>query len=525
MDINDLLSGLRAGNNITILKIEEAAPDEIYIRVNPRDFRPACEFLHKKLSSPVSTFFAQDKRPKQRGFSLYCVFLARAIRKWILVSMDIDSEPPQFESLSRSMFSASLFEREIKEMFGIEPKGNPDLRCLRLHEEVWPAGNFPLRKDFQAPGKTESGKSEYVFTRGEGEGIFEVPVGPVHAGIIGPGHFRFSVAGEPIINLETRLGFTHRGAEKLFEGRSSEGVRLAECVSGDASFSHSLAFSQAMEKIFKVEVPLRGRYIRAICLELERMYNHCNDIGGIALDVGFSFPAASAAAIKESIQELNHKLTGSRFLKGMNACGGLNHDFSPVLLELLRDGLKTVQADFKRLESTLNSSVSFMDRVDGTGVLKKKTAQDLGVSGLVARACGMNSDLRRDFLGLYEIAGFKPCLESSGDVLARLRVRIAEFGESLRLIGEFLKKLPPGPIKNDRILAKEGFGLGYCEGWRGPVLYWLETNDKGAIIRCKITDPSFLNWLGLAYCVLGDIIPDFPVCNKSFDLSYPGTDL
>lgn len=173
----------------------------------------------------------------------------------------------------------------------------------------------------------------------------------------------------------------------------------------------------------------------------------------------------------------------------------------------------------------LNSSVSFMDRVDGTGILKKKTAQDLGISGLAGRACGINSDLRKDFLGLYEIAGFKLCAEASGDVLARLRVRVSEFKESLRLIEEFLDKLPAGEILNRNFSPKAGCGLGYCEGWRGPVLYWLETGDSGKIQRCKITDSSFANWQGLAYCVLGDIIPDFPACNKSFDLSYSGTDL
>ncbi len=525
MNFQDLLAGLKTKHNITVFKVEEFYSDEVYLWVNLEDFRAACEFFNKNLSVPASAFFGQDKREKKEGFSLYCVFLARVLRKWLFVCVNISPDQPQFDSLSRSIYSAGLFEREIKEMFGIEPNGNPDQRCLRLHEEVWPAGNYPLRKDFQAPEKTGSTQAEYVFTQGEGEGIFEVPVGPVHAGVIGPGHFRFSVAGEPIINLEIRLGFTHRGAEKLFEGKSNEAINLAECISGDAAFGHSLAFVQALEKIFKVEVPLRASYIRAICLELERMYNHSNDIGGIAVDVGFSFPAACAALIKESIQALNSKLTGSRFLKRMNVCGGLQNDFGLAQIKLLEDSIKTIHADFKRLVEILNSSVSFMDRIDGTGVLKKKTAQDLGISGLAARACGINFDLRKDFLGLYEIVGFKLCSETSGDVLARLRVRIAEFEESLCLIKGFLDKLPAGEIFNPGFLPQAGFGLGYCEGWRGPILYWLETDNNGKIQRCKITDSSFANWQGLAYCVLGDILPDFPVCNKSFDLSYSGTDL
>ncbi len=525
MNFSDLLKELETKHKITALRTDEFYSDEIYLWVKPEDFLKVCEFMHKKLSVSISTFFARDNRFKQEGFGLYCVFLAQLLRKWVLVCVDINAERPRFDSLSKAIYSASFFEREIKEMFGIEPAGNPDLRGMRLHEEVWSAGNYPLRKDFKAPEKTGDTRVGYSFIRGEGEGIFEVPVGPVHAGIIGPGHFRFSVAGEPIINLEPRLGFTHRGAEKLFEGRGAEAVNLAECVSGDAAFAHSLAFCQAVEKIFSIEVPLRARYLRAICLELERMYNHASDIGGIAVDVGFSFPAACAAMLKEAIQALNFRLTGSRFLKGFNLCGGVSKNWDDQMIRSARDSLQAIQRDFKRLVNILNSSVSFMDRVDSTGVLKKKTAEDLGITGLPARASGVNFDLRKDFLGLYEIVRFKISLENTGDVLARLRVRIAEFEESIRLIGEFIDKMPQGGVVNNNFSPKPGCALGYCEGWRGPVLYWLAVDNQGKIERCKITDASFLNWQGLAYCVLGDIVPDFPVCNKSFDLSYSGTDL
>jgi Ni,Fe-hydrogenase III large subunit len=187
--------------------------------------------------------------------------------------------------------------------------------------------------------------------------------------------------------------------------------------------------------------------------------------------------------------------------------------------------LKSIKKDFEGLTNILNSSVSFMDRIDTTGILKRKTAEDLGVKGLAARASGLNFDLRKDFSDIHEIARFKISHEISGDVLARLRVRFFEFGESIRLIHEFMHNLPATDIRNSVIQPQQGRGLGYAEGWRGPVFYWIETDGSGLIDRCKIVDPSFLNWQGLAYCVLGDIIPDFPVCNKSFDLSYSGTDL
>ncbi|MDD5731188.1 MAG: NADH-quinone oxidoreductase subunit C, partial [Candidatus Omnitrophica bacterium] len=292
-------------------------PDEVRLKVRPEDFKEVSLLLHKMLPSPVEALFALDERNKLGKFVINCVFVSFRESQWVILSMDIPGDNPSFESLSRSIYSASLFEREIKEMFGIEPKGNPDLRRLNLHDEVWPQGNYPLRKDFKEI--EAQGLGEYRFSRVDGEGIFEVPVGPVHAGIIGPGHFRFSVAGEPIINLETRLGFTHRGVEKLFEGKAyPQAASFAECVTGDSSFAHSLSFTQAAEKISNIAASRQASYIRALFLELERMYNHVNDISGIATDVGFSFPAAFASIIKEALLQLNEKLTRSRYLKSIN---------------------------------------------------------------------------------------------------------------------------------------------------------------------------------------------------------------
>jgi len=508
-------------NPLSVLRVYG---DEISLKVRPQDFKDTCHALHKILPSPVMMLFACDERKTRESFAIRCVFVDFKNSQWIIVSMDIPQENPTFETLAKSMHSASLFEREIREMFGIEPKGNPDLRRLRLHDEVWPEGNYPLRKDFKI---TQTGNlSNYKFARVEGDGIFEVPVGPVHAGIIGPGHFRFSVAGEPIINLELRLGFTHRGVEKLFESKIySDAVALSECVSGDSSFAHTLSFVQAAEKISGVTVPARAIILRAVFLELERMYNHINDIGGIALDVGFSFPHAYASIIKETILLLNENLSGSRYLRRVNLVGGVSQDIDENKKQFLLKSLKAIKYDFNELVKILNSSVSFMDRVDTTGVLRRKTAEDLGVVGLVARASGIPTDLRGYFPGPYRNAKFKMITQESGDVLARLRVRISEFEESIRLIEAFAEKLDkPGELRVNMCI-KEGSALGYAEGWRGPVLYWLETNSSGLIERCKIVDPSFLNWQGLSFAVFGNIIPDFPLCNKSFDLSYSGNDL
>jgi Ni,Fe-hydrogenase III large subunit/Ni,Fe-hydrogenase III component G len=502
--------------------------DEIHIDAGPDNFNSLCLELHKTLKSPVMMLFATDERSERGVFVIRCVFIDVRKKKWIFVNMDIAKDNPAFNSLAKEIYSATLFEREIKEMFGIEPKGNPDLRRLNLHGEIWPEGVYPLRKDFKPSDKKDSTKAEYKFKKIEGEGVFEVPVGPVHAGIIGPGHFRFSVAGEPIIDLETRLGWTHRGVEKVFEGKSVfDAVRLAECVSGDTIFGHGLAFTNAVEKICDIQVPESALRMRAVFLELERMYNHVNDIGGMALDVGFSFPSMYAAMIKESMLAINQKLSGSRYAKGVNKIGGVSRILSKDEISYIGDSLENISKNFQELKKMLYSSVSFMDRVDSTGILKKKTAEDIGVIGLAARASGIPMDLRKDFPGIYDRIKFDVMKQSSGDVLARLNVRAGEFEESIKIIKQLLKGFNSN--EKDHLFVKfdikGGSALGYVEGWRGPILYWVSLSNEGIIERCKIVDPSFHNWQALSFVVLGNIIPDFPLCNKSFDLSYSGNDL
>jgi len=525
MDSSEIITGIKKKfADFNPLSFSKNYSDEVTIKVKPSDFKNTCLALHKILPSPVMAFFALDERRTRGCFEINLVFVDFRNSRWIMVNMDLAQEDPGFDSLAKSIYSASLFEREIWEMFGINPRGHPDLRGLRLHEESFARGNYPLRKDFL---KMQSGDlSDYKFSRVEGEGVFEVPVGPVHAGIIGPGHFRFSVAGEPIINLELRLGFTHRGVEKLFENKfCTDAIGLSECVAGDSSFAHSLAFTQAAEKISGIAIPKQAAYLRGIFLELERMYNHANDLGGIAVDVGFSFPSAYAAMIKEGILQLNERLAANRYLKNINTVGGVLADIDESKKKILLETLKHLKQDFNELVKILSSSVSFMDRVDTAGILRRKTAEDLGVVGLIARASGIPTDLRKYFPGVCKEAKFKLSSHESGDVLARLRVRISEFEESCRLIEEFSARLRQSERLRVGPELKEGSALGYVEGWRGPVLYWLKTDSAGLIQRCKIVDASFLNWQGLAYAVLGNIVPDFPVCNKSFNLSYSGNDL
>lgn len=525
MKIDDILKELSSREGITPVAMTWNAAEEAHLEVRPADFKKACLFAHHETGSPVSALFAEDARAAQNCFFIRCAFASRAESKWLLVSARLGGDAPEFDSLANDIFSASLFEREIAELFGIKRLGAFDSRRLRLHPEVWPEGFYPLRKDFKPPEKCGGAGPDYAFRRVDGDGVFEIPVGPVHAGIIGPGHFRFSAAGEPVLNLELRLGFTHRGVEKLFE-RKTAGAALAfsELVDGEAAFAHSLAFSSAVEKICGLKIPEEQQLTRAILLELERLYNHAADVGGLATDVGFSFPAACASVIKENLLALNEKLTGSRYLKNFNRIGGISK-FPPSAGEAISAGLKAAEKDFLALKEMLYGSVSFMDRVEETGILPHKTAVELGVSGPAARASGIAADLRADFSPLYKNAGFKPSRQERGDVLARLNVRVSEFEESVRLIKKFSGMLTGAELKIAAAEPRSGCALGYAEGWRGPVLYWVRIGENGLVERCKITDPSFLNWEGLAQAVPGNIIPDFPLCNKSFNLSYPGNDL
>lgn len=527
MNAFERIKNILISEKISTINLLAPYQDELYVAVANADFVKTCKLLHKQLNSPVMMFFAEDLRAEFKIFPLYCVFLNMQTRSWIFVRQDIPQDNPKFASLSKDVYSASLFEREIKEMFGIEPANNPDLRSLKLHDEVWPKGYYPLRKDFGKPQEKISENLPYQFKRVEGEGIFEIPVGPVHAGIIGPGHFRFSVAGEPIINLETRLGWTHRGIEKLLEGKNySEAVKIFECISGDTAFGYSLSFCQSVEKILGINIPVHAQVLRVLYLELERLYNHANDMGGIALDVGFTFPAQFASLIKEAILQLDESLSGSRYLKGINTVGGVELGIDKAKVELIREALIKVQKDFQVLEEMLFSGMSFMDRADATGILRTKTARDLGVSGIAARASGIALDMRKVFQGSYSGFSFNMAKEHSGDVTARLKIRCNEVKESISLIRQCLEKLNVGDFQTKSTeQGKGGVALGYVEAWRGPVLVWIRLNSSGKIERCKIADSSFHNWEGLTFAVLGNIIPDFPLCNKSFDLSYSGNDL
>jgi Ni,Fe-hydrogenase III large subunit len=394
-----------------------------------------------------------------------------------------------------------------------------------VRHAFWPSDYFPLRKDAVTRDFHDDGQP-FPFQQVGGEGVYEIPVGPVHAGIIEPGHFRFSVVGETIIDMKSRLYFTHKGTEKLFEGRMpGEGVELAERVSGDTSVGHALAYCQALEALSGTLVPPRARYLRVILLELERLYNHIGDFGMIANDTGFAVAHSHCFRIREGLFRLNRRLTGHRLLRGALVPGGVRTDLSPGL-DVVSEVHRAL-ADFEEIVAISLENTLVADRLEGTGRLTTETARDHGTLGFVARASGLDMDTRRDHpFAAYGELSFSVPVFNSGDVRARTLVRIHEARESVRLIHQAVDGLPVGPLVSPLGPAPAfdpAFSL--VEAWRGRIIHWLMTDRSGRLERVKILDPSFLNWRPLSYALLKNIVPDFPLCNKSFNQSYSGNDL
>jgi Ni,Fe-hydrogenase III large subunit len=414
------------------------------------------------------------------------------------------------------------------DFFGLVPIGHPNPARVALHDD-WPDGAWALRKDFPDDGAVPRAHGDFhPFRPVTGEGVFQVPVGPVHAGVIEPGHFRFGVAGEPVLYLQLRLFYVHKGIEKRFERLPwRHGLFLAESISGDTSVGHALAYAHAIERLAGVTVPPRARGLRVVFLELERMYNHTSDIGALATDVAFTVPASRGQALREGLVRLQDRLFGTRLLRGTIALGGVKCDLSPEGCDMLRTHLRRFEKDFDELITLLIDAGTFTDRVDGTGILTNQAARDLGIVGMAARASGVDGDLRRDHPhDAYEGLQFDVPVEDGGDVRARLMIRAREVEQSLSILHQVLDALPDSPlvVRLPDPLPARTSALGWVEAWRGPCTHWIATDERGEVARVKITDPSFLNWPGLVHAVPGNIVPDFPVINKSFNLSYSGND-
>jgi Ni,Fe-hydrogenase III large subunit len=445
----------------------------------------------------------------------------------VVAEVAVPADDPTFPSLATRSFAASRYEREIQDLLGLRAVGHPDPRRLPLHQ-FWPEGYHPLRRDAGPARAFVDDGRPYPFRRVEGEGIFEITVGPVHAGVIEPGHFRFSVEGETIVNLETRLYFVHKGIERLFETLPFERtVALAERVSGDTRVGHALAYCQALEALAGVEVPRRAAVLRGLLLELERLYNHVGDVGAILNDTGYAFAHAHCGRLREALLRLNDRLVGHRLLRGVVVPGGVARDVPAAAARDAAGAVRAILRDFDEVVEIALGNTLVLERLQGTGRLAPRIAEEMQVVGLVGRASGIDADARRDApFGPYgDLAVAVPVL-GEGDVWARTMVRLAEAREAGRLVDELAARLDGGAVRTPLgALPASADAFGLVEGWRGPILHWVRTGTAGELLRVKVKDPSFVNWPALEYAVLKNIVPDFPLCNKSFNLSYAGNDL
>ncbi|HEY3477758.1 MAG TPA: NADH-quinone oxidoreductase subunit C, partial [Streptomyces sp.] len=435
---------------------------------------------------------------------------------------------PHVPTLAHLSFPAGRFEREMHDLHGIVPVGHPLPRRLVRHFH-WPRGWYPMHPDAGPPPPFAEPEGPYPFLEVEGDGVYEIPVGPVHAGLIEPGHFRFSVVGETIIKLKARLWFVHKGIEQLFAGRTPQsGLLLAERISGDTAVGHALAYCLAVEEAAAAEVPEQALRARALLLELERLHNHVADLGALCNDVGHSILNAHAQRVREHLLQLNQETTGHRLLRGGVFPGGAALRRLPDLARV-----QALRTDIREIAQLALGHTTVRDRFTGTAHLTAEAARELGCLGYVARASGITADARvahpfHDYGTRLTIP-----VHTTGDVLARFLVRAEEIDVSLDLIDHLAATLA-GPGTYGAALAPESTGhnrpssrsgVGIVEGWRGTITTRVELGPDGTLSRVKPADPSFFNWPALPVALNATIVPDFPLANKSFNLSYAGNDL
>ena len=428
-----------------------------------------------------------------------------------------------YPSLAPDCTQAAGFEREIAEQWGVKPCGHPWLKPLRFHHSY-----FPGRDAWGRRGESPPVPSAMDFFRVDGDGIHEVAVGPVHAGIIEPGHFRFQCLGEQVLHLEISLGYQHRGVEKaLVGGPHPRTMHHVETLAGDTTIGHALAHCQALEKLASCKVPARAQALRAVALELERLANHTGDLGALAGDVGYLPTSSFCGRLRGDFLNMGALLCGSRFGRGMVRPGGVAFDLDAARADDLRRRLESTFCDVEGAVNLLWNSASAMARFENVGAVSQETARELGLVGPAARASGIDVDVRRDFpSGIYRFAQLPVSSMESGDVFARAYVRWLEIRRSAEFILGQIGSLPKGPIRETcGPLAPDRTVVSLQEGWRGEIAHVLRTDANGKIARYKIIDPSFHNWIGLAMALRGQEISDFPLCNKSFNLSYCGHDL
>jgi Ni,Fe-hydrogenase III large subunit len=454
----------------------------------------------------------------------HAAFLTDA--RLLVLTLRMHDADARYPGLQMIFPAASRMQRAAFDLTGV-PSGDPDQRPWLRHA-AWPAGRHPLRETLPSLAAAPAEADDYAFVRVEGDGVHEIPVGPVHAGIIEPGHFRFSIVGEKVLKLEERLGYVHKGIERRFtELPILEGHRLAARVSGDSAVAYAWAYCQALEGLAGTTVPARALYLRALCLELERLQNHLGDLGALGNDAGFAFGLAQFSRLKEQLTRAMHVAIGQRYLLGAIVPGGVGFDLDEPRARALGAAVREIGESVLELRRIYDEHAGVRDRFVGAGEVTPELARRLGLAGLAGRASDQAVDLRADRpWAPYDVLRPVKCVHSAGDVAARVAVRFDELQESCRLVAIVLDTLPAGDVHVAAAPPSgQALGVGLIEGWRGPVMVALETTTGGGIRRCHPHDPSWQNWPVLEHAIIGNIVPDFPLINKSFNLSYSGQDL
>jgi Ni,Fe-hydrogenase III large subunit len=453
--------------------------------------------------------------------AVHMAVMAKDGRNVAVISLDCPQQT--FPSVSALHPAAIRLERAVHSLYGLKPVGAPDLRPwldLGFWDVRFPLGSRLLAAETRVP---------YSFLPVEGESLHQIPVGPVHAGIIEPGHFRFTASGETVVRLEQRLGYVHKGIESLMTGATIEkAAKLAARTSGDSTVAYSIAFAHAVEAAFNIAVPRRAHYLRALMAELERLANHFGDIGAICNDASFAIMHAHCGILREQTLRAAEDCFGHRLMMDRVVPGGVASDLRAEGLTVLQTALKIFRQRFPRLIELYDNTTSLQDRTASTGIVRPELAEAFGASGYVGRASGRNFDLRkaRPYAPYDELDFTVPVL-TAGDVDARVWIRIREVEQSLALVEQLIARLPEGPLaalRGGRNGAEAGEGLGFAEGFRGDVMAAVRI-ENGRVARCHLRDPSWFQWPLLEAAIEGNIVADFPLCNKSFNCSYSGHDL
>ena len=477
----------------------------------------------------LAAHWASDERAAQGAYTANALFAVHEGLLWI--ELPVVEAASGYPDLSGVFPAARRMQRAAFDLVGLPALARdgvwPDARGWLRHG-AWTADVHPLRRDVASDAKLAQGDPCYAFVAVEGEGVHEIPVGPVHAGTIEPGHFRFSIVGERVLRLEQRLGYKHKGIEKRFEAMSLvEGARLAGRVSGDSTVAYAWAYAMALEGMAGARVSARALHLRALLLERERVANHLGDLGFLGNDGGLAVGLAQFSRLKEDLLRTNARLFGHRYLMDRVVPGGVALDLDEGGVEAILAECTQLRAELRALRAIYYDHAGLQDRCIGCGRLTPQTAARLGVVGLAARASGLAMDARVH-PGFAPYTDLQPRIAAhrNGDVAARIVVRFEEAFESIELQRRIVRSLPPGELQAPLAEPPPGArGLGWVEGWRGEVLIALQAGAGGRVQRCHPHDPSWQNWPALEYAVLGNIVPDFPLINKSFNLSYAGADL